>query len=269
MLKLSSCIEMMFREVPFAQRIAKAKALGFEGYEFWGYENKNLDEVLEEQTKTGLPCAGFCVGSTDGARKEAWKDGAMLKKQNAAVYAEIVEETIGVAKKLGVRTLITTTGQALPNVSREVQQEAIVECLKTAAPIAEKADVTLVLEPLNILVNHKGYYLDTSKQAFEILTLVASSHVKLLFDLYHQQITEGNLIQNFTADLDKIGHFHLADVPGRNQPGTGEINYENVLARIHALPYDQFTGCEYVPTEGTSTEDSAKLLMSIAKKLKG
>jgi hydroxypyruvate isomerase len=114
--------------------------------------------------------------------------------------------------------------------------------------LCEDAGITLVVEPLNILVNHKGYYLATSAEGFQILDEVGSPHVQLLFDIYHQQITEGNLIQNITRNIRKIGHFHVADVPGRHQPGTGEINYGNVFAAIVKAGYTGFIGLEMWPT---------------------
>ena len=104
-----------------------------------------------------------------------------------------------------------------------------------------------MVEPLNILVNHRGYFLSQSKEAFQIIDEVGSSNVKILFDIYHQQISEGNLIANITANIDKIGHFHVADNPGRHEPGTGEINYTNVFAAIRKTGFDGFVGMEMWP----------------------
>jgi hydroxypyruvate isomerase len=138
-------------------------------------------------------------------------------------------------------------GQEIPEKPRHEQRANIVAALKAGAPIAEEAGVTLVLEPLNVLVNHKGYYLATSAEAFDILREVDSPNVKLLFDIYHQQITEGNLIANITANIGLIGHFHAADNPGRNELGTGEINYANVFKAIAATGYAGYVGLEYLP----------------------
>ena len=125
--------------------------------------------------------------------------------------------------------MLVTTGNEIEGVRRGNQHQSIVDGLKLAAEILEGAGITFSLEPLNILVNHKGYYLYTSEEGFQIVDQVGSPNVGLLFDIYHQQITEGNLIANITASIDKITHFHVADVPGRHEPGTGEINYRNVL----------------------------------------
>jgi len=266
MIKLGSCIEMMFQEVPFIERIAEAAKAGFAAVEFWGWENKDLPAIAEAAKAAGVAVADCCVGTQDAARAAQYGKGAMLVKGNALLYAQMVEETIAAVAPTGIRTLIATTGQALAGVDRQSQQDAIVECLRAAAPVLEKHGFTLVLEPLNILVNHQGYYLDTSKQAFEILRLVGSPRVRLLYDIYHQQITEGNLIQTITENISLIGHFHLADVPGRNEPGTGEINYKNVLAAISDTEYKGFVGCEYSPSQGRSTVESAQEILALARR---
>jgi hypothetical protein len=119
---------------------------------------------------------------------------------------------------------------------------------KLLAPLVEAVGITVVVEPLNVLVDHPGYYLTTSAEGFEILDEVGSQAVKLLFDIYHQQITEGNLLANIVPHIKQIGHFHVADVPGRHEPGTGEINYANVFHAIDKAGYEGFVGLEYWPT---------------------
>lgn len=265
MLKLSACVEMLFASKPFIERPALAKAAGFSAYEFWGWDQKDIPAIEDAQKKAGIPCAGCCVSTRDKSKAAAYGDGCLLNAKNAAVYAEMIEETVESTGPLNVTTFIATTGQALPSVSREKQRDAIIECLRAAAPVAEKAGVTLVLEPLNILVDHKGYFLSESAEAAEILRAVNSPSVKMLFDIYHQQITEGNLTDNIRAYANLIGHFHLADVPGRHQPGTGEINYAHVMKVIGETAYGRYVGCEYTPS-GASDEASAELILSCASR---
>lgn len=265
MIRLASCIEMMFPEFPLTERIFKAKEAGFTGVEFWGWENKDLHAIGDAAGSAGIAVTDCCVGTRDAARAAQYNKGAMLVRENAPVYAEMVEETIAAVTPLGIKTLIATTGQALEGVDRRKQQDAAVECLSAAAPVLARHGITLVLEPLNIIVNHKGYYLDTSKQAFNILREVNSLNVRLLYDVYHQQITEGNLIQTITENIGLIGHFHIADVPGRHEPGTGEINYKNVFSAISSSGYKGYVGCEYAPSEGLSTLGSAKLVLELAE----
>jgi hydroxypyruvate isomerase len=237
-LKLSACIEMVFSTAPeFVDRIDVAAECGLPAFEFWGWHNKDLPAVRARADQLGLKIAGMCCDSTgalvDPANHEAWVAGA--------------KESIAKAKAFNVPTLIVTTGNELP-ISREQQHAAIVAGLKAIAGDAEAQGITLVLEPLNILVNHMGYYLATSDEGFEIVRQVGSPRVKLLYDIYHQQITEGHLIPRITANIDLIGHFHCADVPGRHEPGTGEINYGNVFRAIAGTDYDGFIGLEFAPT---------------------
>ena len=120
--------------------------------------------------------------------------------------------------------LISQVGEFRQGVSRDDQEEALIAGLKAAAPMLEEAGITLVIEPLNELVNHPGYFLIRSDAAFDIIEEVDSPNVKVVFDIYHQQISEGNLIQNIVENIDKIGHFHAAGNPGRNELQFGEIN---------------------------------------------
>jgi hydroxypyruvate isomerase len=129
-------------------------------------------------------------------------------------------------------------------VSREKQHEICVETMIRLGELAKGHDVTIVMEPLNILVNHMGYYLVTSAEGFQMMREVGSPKVKLLFDIYHQQISEGNLIRNITENIDLIGHFHMGDNPGRLEPGTGEINYTNIFAAIQKTDYDGYLAFE-------------------------
>jgi hydroxypyruvate isomerase len=135
--------------------------------------------------------------------------------------------------------------------------------LKHVAPLFEDAGVTLVVEPLNILSNHMGYYLSSSYEAFEICNVVGSPRVKVLYDIYHQQISEGNLIPTIRKYFDLIGHLHVADVPGRHEPGTGEINYKNVFKAISDLGYDKYVGLEYSPT--INTAETVKNVIELCK----
>ena len=132
-------------------------------------------------------------------------------------------------------------------VSRDQQHQSLVDGLKEAAPMLESADITLVIEPLNELVDHAGYYLTRSDEAFDIIDEVASSHVKVVFDIYHQQISEGHIIHNITSNIEKIGHFHSAGNPGRHELSHGEINYPVVFDAIRKTNYEGFVGLEYWP----------------------
>lgn len=172
-------------------------------------------------------------------------------------YINGLKETVKACNFLGIPSIISQTGQELEGVSREQQRNAMIETLQECAPICEEANVILEIEPLNGLVNHKGHFLQYSDEAFNIIEEVDSPHVKLVFDVYHQQITEGNVIRNATSNSQHINHYHIADNPGRNQPGTGELNYLNILQAIKDTGFEGYIGleCGYTIDTGEAISD--------------
>ncbi len=242
MIKLSACIEMLFSEIDeFADRIPAAAQAGLPAVEFWRYSEKDIDAISAAKQSAGIEIAAAAVELSQG----------MLDVALAEEYVRSVKAAIKGVEQLGIKVLISTTGWEPSPRPRSEQHAGIVACLKAAAPVAEEAGITLVLEPLNVLVDHAGYYLTTSAEGFEILDEVDSPNVKLLYDIYHQQVTEGNLIATITSHIAQIAHFHIADVPGRHEPGTGEINWANVLGAIDEAGYEGYVGLEYLPTGAT------------------
>jgi hydroxypyruvate isomerase len=238
MLIFSACIEMIFRDRPFLDRIDAVADSGLQAFEFWGWRDKDLDAIRERAARRGLQISSFGM-DTGGAMVDATRTSSFLEGLTASIEA---------AHKLAVRTLICTVGQEIPGVPRAEQHGAIVEKLKSAVPVLEEAGIVAVVEPLNILVDHRGYYLSTSAEGLELIDEVGSPNVLLLFDIYHQQITEGNVTQNLTHNIDRIGHVHVADVPGRHEPGSGELNYTNIFKALEGAGYRGYVGLEYMPS---------------------
>ena len=236
-MKLSLCINSATADLSKPDAIRHAKTLGFSAIEFWEGGASDFDTNLYKQAldETGitLACMGFASGLVDPSKRDS--------------FLENVKTSLKNAKILGAKRIIATTGQEVAHLTRQEQHDSIVEGLIQGAKILEGTDIVLVLEPLNILVDHKGYYLYTSKEGFEIIQKVNSPNVKLLFDIYHQQITEGNLISNIINNINLIGHFHVAGNPGRNEPFVGEINYIDVFAEIDKTDYKGHAGLEYWP----------------------
>ena len=174
--------------------------------------------------------------------------GSLIGKGERARFLKSLEEAAGVAHKLGCSTLIVMAGSRDANVPREEQRSSLIDGLKEPSMIMERENITLVLEALNTVVDHPGYFLDSAKEGFKILKEVGSPNVKLLYDIYHMQIMEGNLIQTIEDNIHLIGHFHAADVSGRHEPGTGEINYSAIISRLNRLNYSGYVGLEHVPT---------------------
>jgi hydroxypyruvate isomerase len=250
--KISVCIEMLLREVDVNGRPALAAKCGADAVEFWGHGDKDMPALTAAARDAGIAVAA-CCGS-----------GASLVdpgSENQAVAD--MRASIAVAKEHGIPALIATTGNEIEGLDRATQRANIVKRLKAVAPDAEAAGVTLVLEPLNVKVDHKGYYLVSSTEGFQVLDEVASPAVKLLYDIYHQQISEGDLIRTLTANVSKIGHVHLADHPGRGEPGTGEINCRNVVRELGDAGYAGFVGLEYNPPGGSA--ESVKRTLALLR----
>jgi hydroxypyruvate isomerase len=241
--RISICIEMLFGELDFYRRPAAVAEAGFEAIEFWGTRDKDLDALGAACLDAGVQVATF--GGLGGQ--------ALVRPQPADALEQAMASEATTARLLGTETLIVTVGNEVKELSRQEQFENIVANLKAVAPVAAEAGVRLAVEPLNTLVDHAGYFLDSSEEGLHIVEEVASPAVGLLYDVYHMQIMEGDLIRTIRKAFDSIYHVHVADVPGRHEPGTGEINYANVLRALDEAGYDGWCGMEFRPT-GASTD---------------
>jgi hydroxypyruvate isomerase len=258
MLKFSPCVEMMWTDFDFPERVARAAALGFKAFEFWGWWDKDLDAVEKAAKNAGLPVAACCV-------KTIFMDKSippMLLPEGKDAFVESVRDCVKVAPKINCSTFIVTTGDEIEGVSRANQHAACVDALKAVAPIVEDAGITLVLEPLNLYIDHIGYYLGSSAEGFKIVEETASPNVKLLFDIYHMQINEGNLARSICENIDKIGHLHIANNPGRHEPAFGEINYPYLYGEIASSEYNRFLGLEFSPSDPDRTDE---ILLGVLK----
>jgi hydroxypyruvate isomerase len=225
----------MFTDKPFEQRLEYVADLGFPAFEFWTRQGKDMNIALALKLALRLEVSAFSGSSAslvDPAQREQ--------------FLSDITRAASLAFDLSCANLIVTSGPALPNVPRDEQRRHLVALLREAAETAADADACLVLEPLN-QIDHPGTFLSSSDEGFAIVREVNSPHVKLCFDVYHQQISEGNLTQRITDQLDLIGHLQVADVPGRHEPGTGEINYEHLFGVLRELNYRGYVGLEYTP----------------------
>lgn len=188
-------------------------------------------------------------------------DKPTFTTKNDGTWAEItarIESAVEVAKRVNAKWMTVVPGsvdqQAADGkwnkyggarISEGYQTANVIELLKRCAGILEKHELVMVLEPLNWHANHGGVFLERSDQAYAICKAVDSPACKILFDIYHQQITEGNLIPNIDSCWDEIGYFQAGDNPGRKEPGTGEINYRNVFRHIHSKGFNGIVGMEH------------------------
>jgi hydroxypyruvate isomerase len=173
-----------------------------------------------------------------------------------------MKETAAVARELGCRTIICTTGNRYDDEPYEVTWRRVVRQTAAVARVAEDHGLTMVIEPLNTLVDHPGYWLTRLAQAVDIVEEIGSPAVKILNDIYHQQIMEGNIIPNLTAYVHHIGHFHTAGHPGRHELVGGELDYRAVFGAIDVAGYTGYVGLEYSPT--IDTEESLQQALGLA-----
>jgi len=256
MIKLSPYLGLLFGEFPErTEQIAAVGEAGLPACEFPHCSPQDVDAIIAAKEQAGVAIAAFAIAAEQG----------ILDVSLAEEFVRCTQEAVEVAHRLEVKVLICGPGEEDTSRPRSEQHAAVVACLQAAAPVAEAAGITLALEPVNVIVDHPGQYLSESAEAFEILDEVGSPNVKLLYDIYHQQVTEGNLIATITSHIDQIAHFHLADVPGRHEPGTGEINWENVLGAIDEAGYEGYVGLEYFYT--TDTLQSLEYLLAVVNSL--
>lgn len=224
--------------LPFLQRIQRAADLGFPAVEFWPYKGKDIDAIAELSGDLDIEIAqftawGFVPGLND--------------PKNHDRFYDTIKEACQVAHQLRCKKMTVVGGNDQKGMTQQEMHANIITGLRRAAPIAEAEDVMLILEPMNIRVDHKGHCLYGSPDAVRICREVDSTHVKINWDLYHMQISEGDLCGRLRDGFDQVGYLQLADHPGRNEPGTGEIHYNRVLREAYDLGYRDFVGLECRP----------------------
>lgn len=237
-LKPSVCIDAVLEGTPLEDSIRMVAQSGHRAIEFWCWWEKDLPLISRLCDELGLQVAACCT-----------KFVSLVDPNLRNEYLKGLGESIAAAKQLKCPTLISQVGDFIQGVPRVQQHDSLVVGLREAASMLAGSGITLAIEPLNELVDHAGYYLIRSDEAFEIIDKVGSPNIKVTFDIYHQQISEGHLIHNILQHSDKIAHFHAAGNPGRNELTRGEINYPKVIEAIQGSSFDGFFGLEYWPKD--------------------
>ena len=231
----------------------------------------SLDERLEATAKSGIPSVQLVTEWTPWDDAEHRRVGRLLQSLKLGVDALLgqpdwkkrpvtlvdpahregfladLRRAITAAKRLACPRIILMSGDERAGVPRAPQYASLVEGLKRAGEIAARENVTLILEPLNSLVNHPGYFLTSGVEGLKAIQEADNPHVKLLFDIYHQQVQEGNIIDTLTKNIQHIAVFHVADCPGRHDPGTGELHYANIYRAIRKAGFQGHIAMEYLP----------------------
>jgi hydroxypyruvate isomerase len=243
-MKLSACIELVFaREATsFADRVRLAAAAGLPAVEFWSWRKKDLGEIEDVLEETGVELTTFLTEPR----------GQLTNPTTHDEFVEGVARSTEAANRLGATGLFVQAGDTLPDVSRERQRDAVIHALRTAAPIAERAGVTLLLEPLNSVRDHVGFFLDRTVDGLEIVQAVGSPRVRLLYDMYHSVMMEEEPEDVLAQGLSAVSYVHIADAPGRHEPGTGTIDWPRRIGWLRRQGYTGFVGLEYQPLAPSS-----------------
>jgi hydroxypyruvate isomerase len=211
--------------------------------EFWTTSDKNVADLERAILESGVEVTAFVSEPT----------ARLVDPTTHDEFIEGVSCSSRLAARLNARNLIVVSGDTLPNVARTNQRDAIADALERAAPIAAKAGIRLVLEPLNTIANHKGYFLDSTSEALEIIRLVDHPAVRLLYDMYHSVVMGEDSAEVLMGSGDLVGHVHIADVPGRHEPGSGTIDWSKHLTSLRAVGYAGPLGLEFMPLRDTES----------------
>ena len=237
--KLSVMLWTVFRNLPFEQRLEKVAEAGYRAVElvneFEHWQAADFSRAAARRRSLGMTfdaTAGLSSGIADPNQRSK--------------FLEELKEMLPMMEQLECRSLIVLSGNSAPELSREAQHQSCIEGLQRAADLAAPRGVTLLLENIDPEENPK-YYLTSSREGFEIVRQLNRPNVRFLYDLYHQQIAEGHLIETLEKNFAWLGLVHVADVPGRHQPGTGEINYSNIYRKLAQLHYSGYIAMEFLP----------------------
>ena len=244
MLKFSANLSFLYQDLPFLDRFKAAAADGFPAVEYLGPYAEPKETVAEALAANGLKQALFNAPYGDWAAGER---GIGSLPDRVDEFRTGVATAIDYAKTLGCSKVNVLAGLTQSSANEDV----FVENLKYAAPRFADAGIKLLIEPINTR-DIPGFFLTTSRQAEHILERVAHDNLYIQYDIYHMQVMQGDLVPTYERLQDRIAHIQVADNPGRNEPGTGEINYAYVFAALDRLGYDGYLGCEYKPKAGAS-----------------
>jgi hydroxypyruvate isomerase len=237
--KLSVMLWTIYTKLPFEQRLEKVSEAGYHAVELVN-EFKQWSDDDFRRANAKKRSLGITFDSTAGLSKD------IADPAGREAFLGDLRNFFPVAAKLECPAIIVLSGNRIDGVSHEAQHNACVEVLKPAADMAARENVTLLVENIDQEENPK-YFLTSVAAGFEIVRKVDNPHVKFLYDFYHEQIAEGNLIEKLEKNIDLVGLVHVADVPGRHQPGTGEINYASIFRKLAELKYDRYAAMEFLP----------------------
>jgi hydroxypyruvate isomerase len=245
--RFAANLTMLFTERPFLERFDAAAAAGFEAVEFLFPYDFAAADIAAALKKNKLTLVLHNLPAGDWAKGER---GIACHPDRVAEFRAGVPKAIEYAKFLGCPQVNCLAGIKPSDVSDADAMETLVANLTFAATELDKVGIRLVIEAINTR-DIPGFFVSSTKQALVIMDAVGSANLKFQYDIYHMQIMEGDVARTMETHLDRIGHIQLADNPGRNEPGTGELNYPFLFAHLDRIGYAGSIGCEYKPKAGT------------------
>jgi len=244
--KITSSVMLWTLKGSFEEKLQIAAKAGLQSVELVGEHANWSDQQIGEMKKLAR---SFGLGMDTIIAQPDWgsRPVSVVDPAQRANFLKDVEKALVFADKLEIPQIIVMSGNEIPGRTHAEQYASLLEGCKRAGEMASKADKTLIVEPLNNKVNHKGFFLSTCVEGLKLMKEVDNPHVKLLFDIYHEQVQIGNVIRTLTEAQPYVAVFHIADNPGRNDPGTGEMNYPNIYKAIAKTGYSGYICMEYLP----------------------
>ena len=245
--KFAANLTMLFNEFDFLDRFDAAARAGFKAVEFlfpYAFDKRKIKERLDAN---GLQLVLHNLPAGDWTGGER---GIACLPDRVEEFRSGIARALEYASALGCPRLNCLSGITPNNVDSEIVSQTFIDNLRFAARLLEQSGILLLIEPINT-VDIPNFYLSGTQQAVDIIRKVASENLKIQYDIYHMQIMEGNLASKIKQNLGAIGHIQIADNPGRNEPGTGEINFTFLFDFLDAIGYQSWIGCEYKPKGDT------------------
>ena len=243
--QISIMLWTVFRELRFEERLEKVAEAGYRNVELVGefekWSESDWRSAVGKQRELGI------TFDTTGGLQHANEKVGLADPSAREAMLEDLRNILPACERLGCRRIILLSGNIVSGLSHEQQYQSCIEGLKRAAEIIEGKDFEILVENIDPIEDSR-YFLTSVAEGFEIIRAVDNPQVRMLYDFYHEQIAAGNLIEKLEKNIDLVGVCHIADVPGRHEPGTGEIDYINIYKKLASLRYDRYVAMEYLPT---------------------
>lgn len=261
MLRFAANVSWLFSELTFFNRFKAASEHGFKSIEFLFPYSYDKDKIARALSSCDLELILFDFPSGNWEKGDR---GLACDPRNVSAFKSSVHKAVSWANFLGVKKLNCLIGKSIDYISYEEQFKTCVDNLKFAAEVLDKHGITLLIEPIN-QDDIPGYFLNTIDEVVKIITTVGADNVYLQFDIYHVQRTHGEILGLLNKYIQRIAHIQVADNHGRHEPGTGEINFKNVLKKIDQSNYQGYISLEYNPLK--DTQNSLKWMKDYGYKL--